>query len=228
MNDLGVKILSESSVELVDFMGGDDRTALSAWVSFGNDNVERLNDEKRVAGLINFLMREKHMTPFESSAFTFAIKTPIFAAREFFRHRSASYNEWSGRYSEMLPEFYIPASERPLVQKGKAGAYSFVAGTTEQHALILKRQERAFQEAWDCYQDMLGEGVAKEVARNVLPLATYTRFYVTMNARNLAHFLGLRGSEQALYEIREVSGKMEKHLEDKMPYTYAAWKANNE
>lgn len=222
-----VKILSESSVELVDFMGGDDRTALSAWVSFGNDNIDRLDDQKRVKGLINFLMREKHMTPFESSSFTFAIKTPIFVARELFRHRSASYNEWSGRYSEMLPEFYIPTSDRPLVQQGKAGAYSFVAGTPEQHDFVVEMQEASCHYAWNRYQDVLKAGVAKEVARNILPLNTYTRFYVTMNARNLTHFLGLRGSEQALYEIREVSGKMEKHLEDKMPFTYAAWKECN-
>lgn len=221
-----ITILSSSEVELVDFMGGDNQVAMSAWVSFGNDDAERLENQDRVKGLINFLMRERHSTPFESSVFTFAIKTPIFVAREAFRHRAASYNEWSGRYSEMLPEFYLPTSDRPVVQQGKAGAYEFVEGTNEQYALIFKRQEALFQQAWDCYTDLLDAGVAKEVARNVLPLSTYTRYYVTMNARNLMHFLDLRAEQQALYEIREVSDKVEKCLEEKMPYTYAAYKAN--
>ena len=205
-------------------MGGDDRTALSAWVSFGNDDISRLEDRKRVSGLINFLMRERHSTPFESSVFTFAVETPIFVAREYFRHRSASYNEWSGRYSEMLPQFYLPAPERPLVQQGKAGAYNFVPGNDSQYGIVVKQYERVFNTAWDAYQTQLEAGVAKEIARNVLPLSTFTRFYATMNARNLMHFLGLRTDEQALYEIRDVAAQMEIGLADKMPITYEAWR----
>ena len=204
-------------------MGGDDRVCLSAWVSFGSDDAERLTNRVAVERLIHFLYRNKHMTPFESTQFTFRIKTPIFVARELFRHRSASYNEWSGRYSQMLPEFYLPNEERPLVQEGKPGDYYFVAGTPEQYRQVVESQQEVFQKAWDTYTELLAAGVAKEVARNVLPLATYTYFYVTMNARNLMHFLTLRNDSHALYEIREMAKAMEAILAEKMPLTYAAY-----
>lgn len=210
-------------VSLEDFMGGDDRACMSAWVSFGNDDEHRLEDRKRVGGLINFLYSNQHMTPFESTVFTFRIKTPIFVAREYHRHRSQSLNEWSGRYSQMVPEFYLPNGNRPLVQEGKPGQYYFVPGTSEQYEAVVKSQTKAFQTAWDSYEELLELGVAKEVARNTLPLATYTYFYSTMNARNLMHFLWLRTDSTALYEIREVADKMEKILAEKMPLTYEAF-----
>ena len=219
-----VTIRHGHDVDLINFMGGDDSVAMSAWVSFGADSEERLADRGKVAGLINFLYRNEHMTPFESSVFTFRIGTPIFVTREIQRHRSASYNEWSGRYAEMVPEFYLPRSDRPLKQEGKPGAYYFVRGTQEQYDAVATRQEFVVESAWSAYQDQLSMGVAKEVARNCLPLSTYTRFYVTMNARNLMHFLSLRTADNALYEIREVAGAMEKHLEEKMPMTYEAYK----
>lgn len=219
---------SGSDVSLEDFMGGDDRTCLSAWVSFGSDDVERLQDRDRVGGLIRFLYRNQHMTPFESTVFTFRIKTPLFVAREYHRHRSQSINEWSGRYSEMVPEFYLPEPTRPLVQQGKPGDYYFVSGTEEQYQKVVESQETVFQAAWDSYTDLLGAGVAKEVARNVLPLATYTYFYSTMNARNLMHFLSLRNDSHALAEIQEVAQAMESILADKMPLTYAAYKGETQ
>lgn len=219
---------SESTVELIEFMGGDDRVAMSAWVSFGGDSEEKLKDRGRVKGLISFLYKNGHHTPFESSIFTFRIRTPIFVAREYMRHRSQSINEWSLRYSGLVPEFYTPSAERPLTQEGKPGQYYFTEGTPDQHSLVQKQQRAVYQSSWESYQTLVNAGVAKEVARNTLPVGTYTYFYSTMNARNLMHFLNLRSDKTALYEIREVSGKMEKHLEDKMPYTYAAWKANNE
>lgn len=213
---------SESEVDLIEFMGGDDRVCTSARVSFGND--ERLKDKGASEGLINFLYKNQHMTPFESSVFTFRIRTPIFVAREFFRHRSASYNEWSGRYSEMSSEFFVPDSDRPLVQAGKPGDYYFIAGTEEQYESVLKNTLKAYEVAWEAYQNMLDDGVAKEVARNVLPLGIYTYFYVTMNARNLMHFLNLRDDSHALAEIREVAEGMGKFLEERMPITYEAFK----
>lgn len=211
-------------VDLINFMGGDDSVAMSAWVSFGADREERLQDKDKVKGLIRFLYRNEHMTPFESSLFTFRIATPIFVTREVQRHRSASYNEWSGRYAEMIPEFYLPRTERPTIQQGKPGAYYFVRGTDEQHSVVVEQQRPVVDLAWKAYQNQLDAGIAKEVARNCLPLSMYTRFYVTMNARNLMHFLNLRTADNALYEIREVAGAMEKHLEEKMPMTYAAYK----
>lgn len=221
---MSIILRNDSEVSLEDFMGGDDRACLSAWVSFGNDDQERLQDRKRVNGLINFLYSNQHMTPFESTVFTFRIKTPIFVAREFMRHRSQSLNEWSGRYSEMLPEFYLPNDNRPLVQAGKPGKYYFVPGTSTQYTQVTSMTEYAYETAWAAYQGMLEVGVAKEVARNVLPLGTYTYFYATVNARNLMHFLTLRTDPTALAEIREVADGMEKILAEKMPLTYNAYK----
>lgn len=215
---------SDCSVELIDFMGGDNSVAMSAWVSFGNDNEERLQDRDRVEGLINFLYKNGHHTPFESSVFTFRITTPIFVAREYQRHRAQSLNEWSLRYSKLVPEFYLPAHDRPLVQEGKPGKYYFTAGTLDQHAKVLQRQRRVYEEAWNTYQDLIDAGVAKEVARNTLPVGTYTYFYSTMNARNLMHFLTLRSDSTALHEIQQVAEGMSLYFEDKMPLTHAAWK----
>lgn len=227
MSNSEITLTSDSVVTLEDFMGGDDRTCLSAWVSFGTDDKERLEERGRVSGLINFLYREGHMTPFESTSFTFAIKTPIFVAREFFRHRTGKYNEWSGRYSEMVSDFYFPTEERPLIQKGKPGDYYFVPGTEEQFALVLKSFERAYSVCWEEYQTMLEAGIAKEVARDVLNLGMYTKFYVTFDARNLMHFLSLRNESHALFEIRAVAEQMEAIFAEKMPLTYAAYKAYN-
>jgi thymidylate synthase (FAD) len=221
-----VEFDNSSNVELVNFMGGDNQVAMSAWVSYGNDKESRLKDQGRVAGLINFLMREQHMTPFESSVFTFRVDTPIFVAREFFRHRSASYSEISGRYTRLSPRFYVPGPERPLVQVGKAGAYQFTEGSYAQHKLVEGQLRRIADEAYRAYERMVADGVAKEVARNVLPLSIYTQFYVTMNARNLMHFLGLRTAPDALFEIREVSFQMENFFKEAMPITYRAWKQN--
>lgn len=220
-----INFTSDHDVELINFMGGDDQVAMSAWVSFGRDEESRLSDQSRVKGLINFLYRNQHMTPFESSVFTFRICTPIFVAREFFRHRSASYNEWSGRYAEMVPRFYVPDLSRPLQQQGKAGNYHFVEGTYDQKMLVTGNHRRIVEECWKEYQRELDAGVAKEVARNILPLNVYTQFYVTMNARNLMHFLNLRTDDTALYEIRAVAGAMEEILKNKMPHTYEAYKS---
>lgn len=221
-----VEIQSESKVELVNFMGGDDSVALSAWVSFAGDDMSRLEDRDRVKGLINFLWRNGHTSPFEHSVFTFGVETPIFVAREFMRHRAASYNEMSGRYTVLPQKFYVPHRARALQQVGKAGNYQFEAGTYAQQSMVEGDFERIYNEVYRAYERMLKAGIAKEVARDILPVGTFTRFYVTMNARNLMHFLKLRTSDDALYEIREVAAKMEEILKDKMPLTYAAWEAN--
>lgn len=219
-----IELVSEPRVDLIGFMGGDDQTAMSAWVSFGNDDEVRLQDRDKVKGLINFLYNNGHMTPFESSIFTFRVEIPIFVARELMRHRAASYNEWSGRYSKMVPKFYIPEDGRPLVQTGKAGAYTFVQGSYAQRKTVEGAIRRSSQRTWDEYELMLDAGIAKEVARMVLPVNTYTQMYVTMNARNLMHFLSLRMSPEALEEIRDLAELMELHFAQQMPITNTAWR----
>jgi thymidylate synthase (FAD) len=218
-----IEFVTRPSATLVQSNATDEMVAMAAWVSFDRDSEERLQDTARMGGLINFLLREKHMSPFEHGSFTFKIDCPIFVAREFHRHRTMAYNEVSGRYTEMKPRFYVPGDSRPVVQQGKAGQYYFVE---DQKGLKFAQDtiKVATHDAWIHYQFLLGEGVAKEVARMVLPTNLMTQFYATVNPRNLMHFLELRTSPQALYEIRQVAEDMEAVLKQQMPKTYAAWK----
>lgn len=217
-----MEFVSESRVELIKHNASDLDVARAAWVSnYGEDAREK--DGARVKGLINYLYRERHMSPFEHGSFTFFVDTTIFVAREFMRHRTASYNEVSGRYKELDSRFYIPGPERPLIQQGKVGEYYFVPGTEEQYAMLVEELTEAYQEDWARYQRLLKAGIAKEVARNVLPVAIQTQFYVTLNPRNLMQFLNLRNAPNALHEIREVAEKMENIFAEAMPYTYEAY-----
>ena len=190
-------------------------------------------DPSRSAGLINYLMRDRHGSPFEHSSMTFFVKAPIFMWREHFRHRIASYNEESGRYKVLEPTFYVPGPERRLVQIGKPGAYEFVDGTPEQSALVREQTEAACRAAYDAYQAMLSAGVAREVARIVLPLTIYSSAYVTMNARAMMNFLSLRRhSDEARFpsfpqrEIEMVAERYEEEWSRLMPLTHAAFVAN--
>lgn len=213
---------SEVGVSLVKHNASDEDVARAAWVSNFADDA-RTKDTGKIDGLINFLYANKHMSPFEHGSYTFFIDCPIFVAREFMRHRTFSYNEVSGRYRELDGRFYVPGADRPLVQKGKVGAYTFEAGTDEMYKEMRKDQMEAFEFCWDKYQKQLSDGVAKEVARGVLPVSIYTQFYATVNPRNLMQFLTLRNDKHALYEIRDVAVQMEKVFADTMPITYKAY-----
>ncbi|MBX3095115.1 MAG: FAD-dependent thymidylate synthase [Cryobacterium sp.] len=190
-------------------------------------------ESKRNRGLINYLMRDRHGSPFEHNSMTFYVQAPIFVFREFMRHRIASYNEESGRYRELRPVFYVPASDRNLVQSGKPGAYEFHPGSPEQSRLVADETTRVSREAYAAYQRMLEAGVAREVARIVLPVTTYSSMYVTMNARSLMNFLSLRtkheGSQFPSFPQREIemcAEQMEAHFARLMPLTHAAFEAN--
>jgi thymidylate synthase (FAD) len=220
-----IEFLDHSTVELVDFMGGDLRTARAAWVSQSYDSREK--EPNRVEGLINFLEKNRHTSPSEHSVFTFYVKTPIFVAREFVRHRTQSINEISGRYTKMKPVFYVPGRDRPLIQTGKIGGYTFDPGNEEQYFRTSTALMQNATQAWVSYLSLKELGIANEVARDVLPLSLYTEFYTTMNSRNLKHFLGLRTADDALYEIRDVAKQMEQIFAEQMPISYRAWKENS-
>jgi thymidylate synthase (FAD) len=230
------------TVELVRASAHDSDVLFAARVStLGEQTLEQSQlegsesegDAKRDRGLINFLMRDRHGSPFEHNSMTFYVRAPIFVFREFMRHRIASYNEESGRYRELNPVFYVPAAERNLVQVGKAGAYDFLPGTAEQTALVQQQTRAAAIGAYEAYQRMLEAGVAREVARIVLPLNIYSSMYVTLNARSLMNFLSLRtkreGSSFPSFPQREIemcAEQMETHFEKLMPLTYAAFNKN--
>ncbi|MEY4444435.1 MAG: hypothetical protein RL301_514 [Actinomycetota bacterium] len=220
------------TVELVKASASDADVIWAARVSTaGEQSLDEIgSDPERSAGLINYLARERHGSPFEHTSMTFFISAPIFVFREFMRHRIASYNEESGRYRELKPVFYIPNKDRHLNQVGKTGHYTFEPGTPEQFEVMVKAMKEAYVVAYDSYQKMLDVGIAREVARAVLPVATYSSMYVTMNARALMNFLSLRTSREGSHfpsypqrEIEMVAEKMEEHFKRLMPLTYAAF-----
>ena len=180
---------------------------------------------ERDEGLVRFLMREKHGSPFEHGYFRFLVKAPLFVVREHHRHRAGhSYNEWSGRYSKMEPEFYVPDNVR--TQVGKPGAYSFESVDDETREATRREIEDNAETAFQAYERLLERGVAKEVARAVLPLSTYTKYYWSCNPRSLMHFCSLRNHEAAQFEIRQYAAAAETFLERLMPVTHAAFLAN--
>jgi len=222
----------DMSVELVKSSASDADVIWAARVSTAGDkSLEDVGaDPAKSEGLINYLARERHGSPFEHTSMTFFISAPIFVFREFMRHRIASYNEESGRYRELKPVFYIPSKERKLVQIGKAGAYTFVDGTLEQFDITVAAIKETCNLAYANYQKMLDAGVAREVARAVLPVTLYSSMYVTMNARALMNFLSLRTAREGSHfpsypqrEIEMVAEKMEAHFAKLMPITYGAF-----
>ena len=223
---------SDMTVELVKQAASDADVIWAARVSTrGEQSLEEIAaDPERSAGLINYLMRDRHGTPFEHSTMTFYVQAPIFVFREFMRHRTFSYNEESGRYRRLRPVFYVPGQDRDLVQTGKPGAYEFTAGTTGQYELATETIKQSCRQAYSAYAAMLDAGVAREVARTVLPLGIYSSLYVTGNARALMNFLSLRvrhpdsafpSSPQR--EIEMVAEKMEAAWAALMPLTHAAF-----
>ena len=228
-----IKFRSDMTVELVQSMASDSAVAMAARVSTVSGTHENVADPTKDAGLINYLMRDRHGSPFEHNAFTFFIEAPIFVFREFMRHRIASYNEESGRYKELSPVFYVPGPERKLIQVGKPGAYVFEDGTTEQFADVVNSIHDANQLAYAEYLWMLDKGIAREVARAVLPVNIYSSMYVTMNARSLMNFLSLRTTREGTHfpsfpqrEIEMVAEKMEEFFAEKMPITYETFNKN--
>ena len=232
MSNSEIVFRDDVTVELVKSSASDADVIWAARVSTaGEQSIESLKeDPERSAGLINYLARERHGSPFEHTSFTFFISAPIFVFREFMRHRIASYNEESGRYRELKPVFYIPSKERKLIQVGKTGHYTFEDGTTEQYQLMVAEMKKAYIAAYDAYQKMLDAGIAREVARATLPVATYSSMYVTMNARALMNFLSLRTSSDGSHfpsypqrEIEMVAEKMEAFFAEKMPLVHEAF-----
>ncbi len=227
-----IQFREDMTVELVKASASDADVIWAARVSTaGEQSLESVDkSSERDAGLINYLARERHGSPFEHTSMTFFVSAPIFVFREFMRHRIASYNEESGRYRELLPVFYVPSKERNLVQIGKTGAYTFVPGSDEQYQITVNAIKESCTVAYENYKKILDNGVAREVARAVLPVTLYSSMYVTMNARALMNFLSLRTTREGSHfpsypqrEIEMVAEQMEQHFAKLMPLTYAAF-----
>ncbi|GGS68423.1 FAD-dependent thymidylate synthase [Streptomyces griseoviridis] len=235
-DDFKIDLRSDVTVELVKHTASDADVLFAARVStVGEQSLAELDkDPERSKGLINYLVRDRHGSPFEHNSMTFLISAPIFVFREFMRHRVGwSYNEESGRYRELQPVFYVPDASRKLVQEGRPGKYRFVEGTEAQQELVGRAMADSYRQAYATYREMLAAGVAREVARAVLPVGLYSSMYATCNARSLMHFLGLRTQHELARvpsfpqrEIEMVGEKMEAEWQRLMPLTHAAFNAN--
>ena len=212
-----IDVFTDGFVRLDDAMADDLSVVNAARVSFGTRKEEM---DERDEGLIGFLMRERHGTPFEHNAFRFHVRAPIFVMREWIRHRVGSFNELSGRYAKIDDAFYVPALEDVRTQVGKPGAYTFESVPMELAEKTRGVIEEQYRAAYAAYEAMLADGIAKEVARSVLPVGIMTEFFWTLNARSLMNFLSLRNQEHAQREIRRYAEAVEALFETRMPVTH--------
>lgn len=210
-----IKVLDYGFVRLVDVMGDDSSIVQAARVSYGGGTKTPEEDEK----LIKYLMKMRHTSPFEQVEFKFHCKMPIFVARQWVRHRTASINEYSGRYSAIKDEYYIPKNIYRQSTTNKQGSGEEHAASPE----MLKDIKNLCEKAFKLYNDMIIVGVAKEQARIILPLNCYTEWYWKIDLHNLLHFLKLRLDITAQYEIREYAKAIETIIKPIIPVTYKAF-----
>ena len=214
-----VKCLDKGFVRLVDSMGGDDAIVQAARVSYGKGTSKTSQDR----GLIRYLMRHRHSTPFEMVEFKFHCKMPIFVARQWVRHRTANINEYSLRYSEARDEFYYPDPEHIEFQSvlNKQGRAGKVPAKLKQKVQDYFKEisERSFA----IYSELNEAGVARELARSILPVNLYTEWYWKNDLHNLLHFIGLRSDSHAQYEIRVFSDAMAEAVKAVAPFAWEAY-----
>ena len=218
-----IPVLDHGFVRLDDAMASDLSVVNSARVSFGRRKEEM---DESDAGLVRFLMRDRHGTPFEHNSFRFHVRAPIFVAREWFRHRVGSFNEFSMRYARATDDFYVPAPEDVRTQVGKPGAYSFDPVADDVAEATRDELRAVYEAAYAAYERLVELGVARELARCVMPVGAYTEFYWTVNARALMNFVSLRAAETAQREIRHYAEACERFFAEKMPVTYEAFVAS--
>lgn len=235
-----ITLTSEIAVRPISTMGGDHMVVAAAKVSTSGEDALRWADPAETegnSGLINFLMKSRHGTPFEHAAMTFFVRAPIFVWREWHRHRIGfSYNEESARYKTLDPVFYVPPRDRPMmkVDSWKPGSPKFTR--CEDDAIfrrVCDNLERSYRVAYDSYLDNLSLGIDPGLARDCLPVGIYSSCWVTCNPRSLMAFLSLRTHDPdatfvsyPLYEIEEAARVAERFLEQGWPLTHAAFCKN--
>ena len=218
-----MKFRSDMGVTLIDHMGSDRMVAEAARVStLGLDN----NREKYV-GLVRALMRDKHWSPFMHPQMTIAFEVPLFVRSQLVTHYSLARSEFSMRYSEARPEFWVPTEDRPLVQVGKALDYRREMGTEAQMMFTIRCLKDAYDN-WLAYSEMIDRGIAPEVARAILPQSTYTTLWLTGNLRSWLSFLDNRGDPHAQWETQDVASKVAEIFAERFPITFEAWAQGQE
>ena len=219
MSDDYVKVLDHGFVGLVDTMGDDDAVVQAARVSYGS-GTKTVNTDRN---LIRYLLRHRHSTPFEMCEVKFHIKLPIFVMRQLIRHRTASVNEYSGRYSVMSDNFYVP-EQKDIKKQSTTNAQ----GRGEEFSKEAKERtqqwmEKIHNQAHDTYESFLKEDMARETARAVLPVSNYTEAYWKCNMKNFLHMVGLRADPHAQWEIQEYANAMYKLVKPKFPVICEAY-----
>lgn len=218
--DQEIKVLDKGFVRLVDYLGGDERIVQSARVSYGAGTKSFRQDR----GLIHYLLRNLHTSPFEQVILTFHCKMPIFVARQWVRHRTARLNEISGRYSVMKDEFYLPEPEQVRFQseRNKQGR-SDDAVPLEDAIAIIGKLEAEQRDVYGHYEELIEKGVARELARMNLPLSLYTEWYWQIDLHNLFHFIKLRADAHAQFEIRVFADALARCAQAVAPLAYEAF-----
>lgn len=216
-----IHCLDHGFVRLIDYMGDDTAIVQAARVSYGAGTKKMRQDR----GLIRYLLRHRHTTPFEMCELKIHVKLPIFVARQWIRHRTANVNEISARYSVLDNEFYLPSPEHLAVQSKNNKQGRGDALTPEQSALVLAMLKRDATQAYDTYSELLGEelGLARELARMNLPVNWYTQWYWKVDLHNLLHFLALRMDAHAQYEIRVFAEAIGDIVKDWVPHVWEAF-----
>ncbi len=218
--DKKFRVLDKGFVRLVDYLGNDDRIVQAARVSYGK-GTKTFREDK---GLIDYLLRNEHTSPFEQVVFTFHVKLPIFVARQWIRHRTARVNEISGRYSVLADEFYVPASEHVALQsennkQGRSEKKTPEKLRKEVRALLEKGQKATYEQ----YKKLLGSNIARELARITLPLSLYTEWYWQIDLHNFLRFLMLRLDPHAQLEIRKYAEVLHRIGQTVCPITFDAF-----
>lgn len=216
-------VLDWGFVRMDDCMAGDLSVVNSARVSYG---VKKLVMDQSDGGLINYLMKHKHGTPFEHNAFRFHVKAPIFVFREWQRHRIGSFNELSARYTQLGTEYYIPKPENVRMRVGKPGNYTYERADKELASDYIVALQGKCRDGHRAYTGAIDAGIAPELARLFLSMNHYSEMYWTVNARSLMNFLSLRNAPTAQWEIQQFAKVVEAHFHYYMPITYGAFIVN--
>ena len=226
-----IEVLDHGFIRVIDYMGDDSSIVQSARVSYGKGTKKISNDK----GLIKYLMRHRHSTPFEMCEIKFHIKLPIFIARQWIRHRTANVNEYSARYSILDKEFYIPSAENLAAQSAFNNQGRGDALTDDEASNVIQILKKDAEQTYSNYETLLNEssegniidesksGIARELARMNLTLNTYTQWYWKIDLNNLLHFLALRADDHAQYEIRVYADAMLDIVKKWVPLTYEAF-----
>ena len=226
-----IEVLDHGFIRVIDYMGDDSSIVQSARVSYGKGTKKISNDK----GLIKYLMRHRHSTPFEMCEIKFHIKLPIFIARQWIRHRTANVNEYSARYSILDKEFYIPSAENLAEQSAINNQGRGDALTDDEASNVIQILKKDAEQTYSNYETLLNEssegniidesksGIARELARMNLTLNTYTQWYWKIDLNNLLHFLALRADDHAQYEIRVYADAMLDIVKKWVPLTYEAF-----